>query len=244
MAVGLCVYLAGRRHLPADPPRRQGRAKRLTAEERGAIFGLAIVLALVTLFWIAQTQVWNSYPLWLRDRLDRGVLGYTVPITWFQSLDALLVLLLAPVFMAFWRRQERRGTSPGDLVKVRIGCLVFAAACLWLVVGELASGGGRVSLLWPVLFHLTCAAGYLYVVPIALALFARAAPDSMKAMMVSAFYLAIFFGSIASGWLGRFLEVLSPAAFWGLHAGIVASGGVLLFLLEGPLRKLLHIPTP
>ena len=243
MAIGLCVYLSGRAHLPDDPPKRHGKAARLSPQERGAVLGIVVVLALVTLFWIAQTQVWNSYPLWLRDRLDRRLFGLEVPITWFQSLDALLVLVMAPVLMRRWRRQGKLGIEPGDLAKVRTGCFVFAGACLWLVAGELASGGARVALFWPVLFHLTCAVGYLYVVPIALALFARAAPASVNAMMVSAFYLAIFFGSIISGWLGRFLEVLSPAAFWGLHAGIVGTGGLLLIVLERPLLRLLRIPS-
>lgn len=243
MALGLLVYLAGRRHLPADPLGHKAERVRLDPAERGAVLGLVIVLALVTLFWIAQTQVWNSYPLWLQGRLDRAAFGLTVPITWFQSLDALLVLAMAPLLMALWRRQERDGGGQGDLAKVRTGCLVFAGACLWLVLGEFVSGGARVALVWPLLFHLTCAVGYLYVTPITLALFARAAPVAINAMTVSAFYLAIFFGSIASGWLGRFLEVLSPAAFWGMHAAIVGCGGLLLFILERPLLRLLRIPS-
>ncbi len=243
MAMGLVVYIAGRRHLPAEPRVRDGARVPLYPAERGAVLGLATVLALVTLFWIAQTQVWNSYPLWLQARLDREVLGRTVPITWFQSLDALLVLAMAPLLMAVWQLQDKRGGGQGDLAKVRTGCLIFAGACLWLVLGEFVSGGARVALVWPLLFHLTCAAGYLYVTPIALALFARAAPAAINAMMVSAFYLAIFFGSIVSGWLGRFLEVLSPATFWGLHAAIVGSGGLLLFILERPLLRLLRIPS-
>lgn len=243
MAIGLGVYLSGRAYLPADPPRLQAQRAPLSRPERGAVFGILIVLALVTLFWVAQTQVWNSYPLWLRDRLDRGIFGMDVPITWFQSLDALLVLALAPLLMGLWRRQGERGTEPGDLAKVRTGCLIFAGACLWLVVGEQVSGGGRVALIWPLLFHLTCAAGYLYVVPIALALFSRAAPASVNAVMVSAFYLGIFFGSIISGWLGRFLGIFDPAIFWGLHAVIVGAGGLLLALLERPLLRLLRVPA-
>lgn len=244
MLIGLGVYLSGRRHLPPDGIAAGGEAPRLARSDVKPILGLLIVLALVTLFWVAQTQVWNSYPLWVRDRVDRGLFGLSVPITWFQSVDSIAVLLFAPVCMAIWRWQERRRAEPSDLGKVALGCAVFAAACLWLVVGEALSGGAQVPMLWPVLFHLTCAFGYLYVVPIALALFARAAPASVNALMVSVYYVGIFLGSIASGWLGRFYGTVPPSNFWAIHAAIVGAAAVLIVALHRPLARLLRIGAP
>jgi POT family proton-dependent oligopeptide transporter len=241
MLIGLCIYLAGRRHLPIDVKYAAGEAPRLAPGDGRIVIGLLVVLLLVALFWVAQTQVWNTYPLWVRDRVDRDLFGLTVPITWFQSIDTLAVLLFAPLIMLFWRRQGARGGEPQDLTKVAIGCAVFAGACLWLAAGELLTGSGRVSMLWSVLFHLTCAAGYLYVVPIALALFARAAPDAVNALMVSIYYIGIFLGSIASGWLGRFYGAMPSANFWALHAAIVGTAAVMIFALRAPLVRQLKL---
>jgi POT family proton-dependent oligopeptide transporter len=59
--------------------------------------------------------------------------------------------------------------------------------------------------------------------------------------MVSIYYWGIFFGSIVSGWLGRFYGVTSGEAFWGLHAAIVGAAGILFFLLKRPLQTALHV---
>ena len=243
MAAGLLVYLSGRRWLPEDAPGSRARRPALERGDAKIIAALVLVLLLTTLFWISQSQVWDTYPLWLRDRVNRGFLGQLVPITWFQSLDSLLVLVMAPAVLAFWRLQAARDFEPGDLTKVALGCLVFGSAFLWLVLGEFAAGGASVSIGWPFLFHLTCAIGYLYVVPIGLALFARTAPAAINAVMVSIYYWGIFFGSIASGWLGRFYGVISPAAFWGLHAAIAGAAGILFFALRRPLYRALRVKS-
>ncbi len=138
-----------------------------------------------------------------------------------------------------WRRQALRRTEPGDLTKLAIGCLIFALACVWLGSSELASGDRSVAIWWPLLFHIICAWGYLYVGPVALALVSRAAPLSVNAMMVGAYYVALFVGSVASGALGRLYEVLSPSGFWLLHAAIVAAGACLLILFRGRLARIL-----
>lgn len=241
MAAGLLVYLSGRRWLPDDARRGQREAVQLRQGDGRIIATLLLILALTTLFWISQSQVWDTYPLWLRDRLDRLVFGHLVPVTWFQALDSLLVLVMAPVVLAFWRLQAARSTEPGDLTKIGIGCLVFGGAFLWLVLGQSIAPREGVFIGWAVLFHLTCAIGYLYVVPIGLALFARTAPAAINALMVSIFYWGIFFGSIISGWLGRFYSTIPAAAFWGLHAAIVGAAGALFLGLRRPLYAALRV---
>lgn len=237
MLIGIAIYLQGRAYLPADHIVSQGERVKLQAGDGRIIAALLSVLAITGLFWTGQTQVWNTYPLWIRDHVDRELFGATIPVTWFQSLDSLAVLVFAPAVIWFWRWQARRRTEPGDLVKIALGCAFFALACLVLTIGEWLAGEGRTSLIWPALFHFICAAGYLYAAPIALSLVSRAAPVSVNAMMVGAYYLALFAGGFVSGWLGRFFEVLSPAAFWLMHAAIVGTGTVLLLLLRRPLLR-------
>jgi POT family proton-dependent oligopeptide transporter len=60
-------------------------------------------------------------------------------------------------------------------------------------------------------------------------------------MLVGSYYLALFAGGIVSGWLGRFYESMSPAAFWLLHAAIVGSGAVLLLALRSPFTRALRL---
>src|SRR2546421_3814477 len=241
MLIGLGIYIAGRRHLPPDiAVRRKSDRPHLQPGDGRVIAALFVVIFIATLFWTAQSQVWNTYPLWIKSRVAHEFLGLTIPVTWFQSLDSLAVLVLGPVVLWFWRSQARRGTEPGDLVKIAVGCAFFAIACVALSVGELTAGAGQVDVIWPTAFHFICAIGYLYVAPIALALCSRAAPAPVNAMMVGVYYLSLFAGSVASGWLGRFYEAMSPARFWLMHGTIVAAAVALILFLRRPLLRALN----
>src|SRR5918994_2797872 len=96
MLFGIAIYLYGRDHLPRDNVVAQGDRVKLQAGDGRTIAALLTVLAITGLFWTAQTQVWNTYPLWIRDHVDRELFGVAIPVTWFQSLDSLAVLVLAP----------------------------------------------------------------------------------------------------------------------------------------------------
>jgi POT family proton-dependent oligopeptide transporter len=242
MAIGLCVYLAGARFLPADPPRR-GPVKRppLAADEKRRLLGLAFTCPFLICFWIAQSQVWNVYNLWVRDHVELGIGPYQVPVPWLQSLDGVAPILVMPIFLALWRRQAARGSEPDDLGKIAIGCLIFGAGTFWLAGASFVAGAdGRAPLLWAVGFHLISNVGWLYVAPIALALFATRAPESVRGMMIGANYLNVFFASTIAGRIGGlYEEQVSASTFWLIHAAVVAGGGVALLVLSRPLRKLL-----
>ena len=87
---------------------------------------LAIMQALTTLLQGITTA--NGYAV------DLTVGGFTVPVPWLQSLDGLAPAILTPLVVFFWRWQAGRGREPNLYVKLAIGCLIFAAAVVWLAV--------------------------------------------------------------------------------------------------------------
>jgi POT family proton-dependent oligopeptide transporter len=242
MVIGTLVYLRGAKYLPDDAKRLKGEpGAKLQKGDGLAIFATLLMLLITSLYWVAQSQVWNTYAIWARDRLDRNFLGFEIPVTWFQSLDGLAVLVLTPVAIAYWKWQAKKRTEPVELVKVAMGCGVFALACGLLTIGELIAGKDKVWLLWPVLFHFICAWGYLYAGPVTLAAISRSAPAPVNAMMLGAYYLSIFVGGVASGWLGRFYEHMTPGNFWLMHGAIVAAGAVILMVFRKPLARAMRL---
>jgi POT family proton-dependent oligopeptide transporter len=229
MLVGLAIYLRGAHHLNDQPVRRRTASVALGRHDWGTVAALCGLIALTSVFWTVQSQIWNTYPIWVRDHVDLRIgWGLSVPVTWFQSLDSLTVLLLAPVAIAFWRSTAKRKVEPSDITKVALGCALYGLACVLLSLGQWTAGAGKVSILWPVLFHFVVGMGYLFSAPVALALVSRAAPASVNAMMVGGYYLGLFVAGIFSGWLGRFYEPLHPPLFWLLHAAIGMVGALVL----------------
>ena len=241
MLLGLVIYLLGRRHLPPDRPRTVALASSpLAPGERRRLLGLFAVWPISVTFWVAQSQVWNVYNLWVRDHLDLQVGSFTVPVAWLQAVDGLAPVIVLPVFLALWRRQAARGREPDDLRKMAIGCLIFALGTAQLAAAPYVSGAdGRAPLLWAVAFHFISTVGWLYFTPITTALYAAKAPPARRGAMLGVNTLTVFAGSLLSGRLGSLYETWPQTSFWLLHAAIVAGGGLLLLMLARPLRALL-----
>jgi len=199
---------------------------------------LLVLIPINALFWVAQSQVWNTYNLWVRDHVQLRYGAWTMPVPWLQSLDGLSPFICLPPMLAYWRWQARRGGEPDEFTKIAIGCFIFGAATLWLAGAQFViNGSGRTPLMWAVVFHLSSNLGWLYFTPTVTALFSRAAPAPINATMMGASSLSVFLGSVVSGRLGGLYEHLSASQFWALHAALVAGGGVLILMLGARMRR-------
>lgn len=241
MLIGVVVYILGQRLIPAETrpaaaaPRAPTPTTALTADDRRRVTMMLLIWPLLVCFWIAQSQVWNVYNLWVRDHVALRVGSFDVPVPWMQALDGLAPIIVMPLFLALWRWQARRGREPSIVTKLGIGCLIFAAGTTWLALAPIASINGRAPIVWAVVFHLLSNIGWLYFSPIALALYGGRSPPSLRGTMIGVNSLAVFAASIVSGRLGGLYETLSPSAFWMVHSAIVAAAGLVLLALARPI---------
>jgi len=239
MLLGLIYYRVGLRWLPPEAPRgpRTVRAK-LRSDERRVVLLLLLVVPIAALFWVAQSQIWNTYNIWVRDHVDLQIGAFTVPVPWLQALDGLAPFLTLPPFLLLWRWQAMRGSEPNEFTKMAIGCFIFGGSVMLLAAGAwITDANGRSPLLLAVAFHFASNIGWLYFAPSANSLFGGAAPRSVTGAMIGVYTTSVFFGSLVSGRLGGLYERLTAAQFWTLHAGVVALGGVLLLLVGGRLSR-------
>ncbi len=242
MLLGLAVYLAGGRFVGLMAPRGERAARAphppLKPGDGRIIAHLLAMVPISALFWIAQSQVWNTYNLWVRDHVTLKFGGWTMPIPWLQSLDGLSPFLLLPPLLMFWRWRERRGAAADEPTRIATGCFIFSASTLWLAGAGLANGAdGRAPLWWAVIFHLTSNAGWLFFAPTVTALYSRTAPPAVNATLMGCNTLSVFLGTVISGRLGGLYETLTPAAFWSLHAGLAGLGGVAMLIIGARLRR-------
>jgi POT family proton-dependent oligopeptide transporter len=93
-------------------------------------------------------------------------------------------------------------------------------------------------LLWVVAFHFILNLGWLFFVPVMLAVYGRLAPQSVNAMMMGVNTLAVFLASTIGGRIGGLYETMTPTAFWLLHAGITTVGAVIFVALRPVVARL------
>jgi POT family proton-dependent oligopeptide transporter len=204
---------------------------------------LGAVVLVVVLYRAAYEQVGNSIALWADTGIDRHVGSHVIPMTWFQSLNSLLIFMLSPFVIWYWTHRARRGREPGDVFKMALGGLTSAASYLLIaaVAWWSSSNGTQASWLWLVLWFFIYTLGELFILPVGLGLFGRMAPPGFAATAIAAWFLAAFAGNFASGVLGAFWGTMSPAAFFALTAGVAGlSGALLLALAPWSLRVQQH----
>ena len=157
-------------------------------------------------------------------------------MTWFQSLNPLLVFVMTPVLLAVWRRRADAGYEQSSLQKMTIGALLVAAAYLLLAVVAFEAGTSRADWLWLALFFIVFTLGELYILPTGLGLFARLAPIGFGATTIAIWFLAIFSGSLAAGVVGTLWSRMSHALYFAVLATIAGVAATLLYALDGPTR--------
>jgi POT family proton-dependent oligopeptide transporter len=201
------------------------------------IAALVLVMALTVFQSIAYYQNTNMNLVWIDRSVDLDLLGFHIPVAWFNSIDPLVSILAVPPLFVLWRWQAARGGEPNEIAKIATGAWIAALANLLLVAGcTLAT---RISVLVPIMYDVLLGIAFLYYWPTLLALVSRAAPHGLKATLMGCAFLSLFLSDITLGWLGSFYERMTPTMFWSLHAAIAATGGVLAKALARPLGRIL-----
>lgn len=246
MLIGLVIYLVGAAHLP---PERIGRAAHsaedtpptaLTTSDKRRIAGLFLLWPVGVAFWIAQSQIWNVYNVWVRDHIDMRVGGFDVPVPYLQSLDGLAPAIFIPVTIWLWARMALRGREPDEFVKMAFGVMLFGAAVAMLAAGPLLAGSdGRAPVLLPVMFHVVSNFAAVWFAPVIVAVFATRAPANWRGTLIGVNALSISAASIISGRMGNLYEQVSPSAFWLINAAICFGAGLFLLVARGFYQRML-----
>ena len=247
MCIGVVIYIVGGRYLPAATlavsPRESSSSADHASFRRRIGLLLAVVL-IVIIFRGAYEQIGNTFALLVDSRVDRQVGDWTIPSTWFQALNPLLVLTLTPLLLLIWRRGKRQGTEIA-LRRMAIGALVvaFAFALLAMVMQVSQSSGAAAHWSWLVVFLVIYTLGELFILPTGLALFGQMAPAAFAATMIALWFSASFAGNLFAGAIGALWSRLDSPVFLMLVAAIAIFAAALLLVADRSAHPLLRDAT-
>ena len=236
MVAGLMIYLSGQKYLPPEQPRTKVLHKSAQSDgfDRRTLMVLVGIGVAVTVFRSAYEQVGNTVALWADVGIDRTAGSFEIPMTWFQSLNPLFVMLMTPPLLRYWRLRAQRGVDTTPLKRMAQGALIVAFAYLALAGVEWMGGGARASWVWLAGFFVVFTFGELFILPTGLGLFARLAPVNLGATTVAAWFLITFSGSLSAGLIGALWSKFDHALFFVLLAALAATAALLLRLLSAP----------
>jgi POT family proton-dependent oligopeptide transporter len=207
-------------------------------EERRRLVAIAVLFLGAAVFFSVFEQAGSTLNLFAERSTDTRVLGFAFPTSWFQSLNPILIIGLAPCFAWLWVRLAAR--EPSHPAKFAIGLACVAAGFALLIpAAELSASGVKVSPWWLVATYLLHTIGELCLSPVGLSAMTRLAPARVGGLMMGAWFLASSLGNFIGGQVASAYDAFSlPSVFLAVTLYALA-GAVAIALLVRPIRRLL-----
>ena len=207
--------------------------------ERRRFGAMAVLLIGSILFWAIFEQAGVTIAMFA-DRLTRAeIAGWSFPSAWFQSLNPLFVILLAPLFAALWMKLGAR--QPSSPVKFAFALLLLALSFLLMVPAALLTAEGRISPFWLVALFFLQTSGELLLSPVGLSTMTKLAPARAVGFVLGIWFLGFALGSKLAGVLGSAFTATDPealAASFGWQAGVAALAGLGFLVLTPWIKRL------
>ena len=198
-----------------------------------------------TLFWSSFEQQPTSFNLFADRYTDLNVLGFEIPSIWFQSLNPLFILILAPIVSIVWVKLANKGLEPSSMAKFALGMLLAAAGFALMIFASksiLTNDGGLASPLWLVGSLLLLTLGELALSPVGLSSMTKLAPKGMQGQMMGLFFASIAMGNLVAAFFGGHVSADKieglPTLFTTMTVFLVVTA-VILLVLAKPINNML-----
>lgn len=215
-------------------------------DEKQRISVIFILLIFAVFFWAGFEQAGSSLSLYTDKYIDRSIGSFEIPTSWFQSVNPLFIVTLAPLFTLFWASPiGRRLTTP---VKMGVGMIILGVGFLFMIgaVAERSANGdvddvnNKAALMWLIMTYLLHTIGELCISPVGLSVVTKLSPPKLASVLMAVWMLSSFFANIVGGYIASYVETMGAGEVFTYIAGFVSVCGVLLILLNRVILKLMH----
>jgi POT family proton-dependent oligopeptide transporter len=218
----------------------------LNSGEKKRVLVIGILFVFASIFWAAFEQAPTSLNLFARDFTQRTIFGWEVPATWFQVINSLFIVLLAPVFAAIWMALGKRAANPSSPVKFSLALISAAVGFAVMIpaANMVVSSGGvlKVSAMWLIVSYLLQTIGELCLSPVGLSTMTKLSPRKYVGQMMGIWFLASSVGNLIAGLVGGKVDPEKldqmPTLFIGTTVALVAAA-ILLAVLSPLIKKLI-----
>ena len=165
--------------------------KSLTKEEKQKIWVIFIIAFFVIFFWSAFEQAGASLTFFAQEQTDRTILGSEVPSSYFQSVNAVAIVIFAPIFAWIWTKLGSKSKEPSSPVKQALGLFLLAVGYLIIALGvKDLDPSVKVSMFWLVTLYTVHTFGELCLSPIGLSMVVKLAPVRFASLLMGVWFLS------------------------------------------------------
>ncbi len=248
MVAGLCLYMWGQKKylgdacmVPASHTAKAGNTDGpLTKEEKQKIAVIFILTFFAIFFWSAFEQAGSSLTLFADRSTNRVIpfLNWTFPTSYFQAVNPLLIILLAPLFSKMWTFLSEKKISPSTPLKFVYGLILLGAGFLIMIAAAAQyKQFGAVSILWLLGVYFMHTLGELCLSPVGLSMVTKLAPAKFASLLMGTWFLSSFAANLVGGIFAGNYDAMDHVLFFMIPAGTAFGSAVVLFLFVKPLKK-------
>ncbi|WP_276362595.1 peptide MFS transporter [Daejeonella sp. H1SJ63] len=251
MAAGLIIFLTGHKYLRGvgeavkalSTEEQEQQNKALTSVEKDRVKVMLLSFLMIIVFWGAFEQAGGLMNLYASEKTNRliGFLNFTVPATWFQSVNSFFIITLGIPIAAFWFNWKQKGKEASSIFKIAIGLIIMGWGFLFMTAASVQfQNEGSSAMTWLVLAYMFHTIGELCASPVALSYITKLAPVKYASIMMGFFFAATGLGNYVAGWVGVWSQTAGELEiFTGIAIFCTLIGAIVIAMLK-PLKRLAH----
>ena len=215
--------------------------------QRDKVFAMIALFVFNILFWMFFEQAGSSFNFLAENIVDRNFGSWVFPVGWFQSVNPIAIVLLAPVMTMVWAALNAIKAEPSIPRKFGLG-LILNGLSFTVLIYALSSlvVDGHIPF-WPlVLTYVIQTVGELCLSPIGLSMVTKLAPPRSVGLAMGGWFLSISVGNNLSGIFAGSVSgetgmtVASALNGFTFSFYLLVGAGIVLFLLSPLIAKLMH----
>lgn len=254
MLLGQLVYMFGQKYLRGigefigsnASPDNADFNRPLTKVEKDRMIVMFLSFLLIIVFWGAFEQAGGLLNIYAYEKTNLSLAGFEVPASWFQSVNAMFIIIFGIPVASFWVWWKRKGFEKSSLFKMAIGVIIMGWGFLFMSKAstEVQMQGDEVvqksAMIWLVLAYLFHTIGELCASPVALSFITKLAPIKYASFMMGAYFAATGLGNKVAGLIGESAQSAGEfQIFTGIAVFCTIIGLIVLAMLK-PLKRLTH----
>ncbi len=214
-----------------------------TVEKKRVVVIMVLFIA-AALFWSGFEQAGSSLNLFADRYTDRmlGLFNFEIPAGWYQSINPIFIIALAPVYGWIWISLARRNLNPSIPLKFALGLILLGAGFFVMVIAsKIVLGGVSAASGWLIMTYLLHTMGELCLSPVGLSSVTKLSPQRFVGQMMGIWFLATALGNLFAGLVAGQFDDQAVAQMPDLFMNVVyytVIPGVILLVVAIPIHKL------
>ena len=213
-----------------------------STQERNRVIAIIVLYLAATLFWSAFEQAGSTLTLFADRYTRNNLFGFAFPVTWWQSVNALWIIVLTPVFAWLWIFLKKKDIHLSIPLKFSIGLFMVGVGFLVLVppAMKLVEGSiDKVGVMWLLSVYFIHTIGELFLSPVGLSAMTKLAPERIVGQMMGVWFLGAATGNYIGGRIGGLFETFPIDTIFLSVFGTSFFAALIMFVLIPWMKRMI-----